>query len=198
MRSINVPQCLSCKTGRSTQPGLQEQKRGGVFCKSSQVTVLKDFTSDCDVIQLDNLEYDTVWHHAWGHCLLFLPFKDSWFLYVPPGLALNSSPFCPQVHYCDFWARSQSWEKRLLALSCLFFRVEQIGSHWTDFREVICWGLLVKFVENIQISVKSDENIRHFTWRPRYVYDISPNSSWNETKKFELKVVEKIKVHVSY
>jgi hypothetical protein len=119
VRSINVPQCLSCKTGRSTQPGLQEQKRGGVICKSSQVTVLKDFTSDCDVIQLDNLEYDTVWHHAWGHYLLFLPFKDSWFLYVPPGLALNSSPFCPQVHYCDFWARSQSWEKRLLALSCL-------------------------------------------------------------------------------
>jgi hypothetical protein len=31
--------------------------------------------------------------------------------------------------------RSQNYEKRLLALSRLSVRMEQLGSHWTDFDE---------------------------------------------------------------
>jgi hypothetical protein len=40
-----------------------------------------------------------------------------------------------------FQARSQNYEERLLASLCLFvgpsFRVEQLGSHCTDFHEVL-------------------------------------------------------------
>jgi len=41
---------------------------------------------------------------------------------------------------CDFYARSQNCEKRLLASSYLsirpFVRMEQLCSHWKDFREI--------------------------------------------------------------
>jgi hypothetical protein len=39
-----------------------------------------------------------------------------------------------------FHARSQNWEKWLSVSSCLFVcpsvRMEQLGSHWTDFRSI--------------------------------------------------------------
>ena len=37
----------------------------------------------------------------------------------------------------EFLAHSQSCEKRLLASSCLSVRMEYLGSHRTDFHEVI-------------------------------------------------------------
>ena len=40
----------------------------------------------------------------------------------------------------DFWAGSQNIEKRLLGSLCLSVRssvcMEQVGYHWTDFREI--------------------------------------------------------------
>ena len=48
--------------------------------------------------------------------------------------------------------------------------------------------------EKIHVSLKSDKNNGHFTWRPMYIYDsISLNSSYNE-KCF--KVVDEIKIHI--
>jgi hypothetical protein len=35
-----------------------------------------------------------------------------------------------------FKARSQNQEKHFLASSCLWIRMEQLGSHWTDFHEI--------------------------------------------------------------
>jgi len=43
----------------------------------------------------------------------------------------------------------------------LYFRMEQVGSHRTDFR---------KSVEKIQIWLKRDKNKEYFTWRPVYIY----------------------------
>ena len=40
-----------------------------------------------------------------------------------------------------FLARSQHCEKRLLASSCLSVRIQQLGSHWTDFHEI--WYLWI-------------------------------------------------------
>ena len=44
------------------------------------------------------------------------------------------------------------------------------------------WYLKVfkKIVQKTQNSLKSDMNNWYFTSRPMYLYDISPNSSWND------------------
>jgi hypothetical protein len=64
-----------------------------------------------------------------------------------------------------------------LASSCLSVRVEQLCSHWTDFREFWYWSIFSKSVAKIRVSFKSD-NKGYSTWRRLYSYDnISLNSS---------------------
>jgi hypothetical protein len=41
--------------------------------------------------------------------------------------------------------------------------MEQLGSHWMDFREILNPEHLLKSVEKIQVWLQSDNNIRHFT-----------------------------------
>ena len=53
----------------------------------------------------------------------------------------------------------------------LSFHMEQLGSHWTSFREVCYLNIYRKSPEKIQVSLKSDKNNGHFTWRPIYIYD---------------------------
>jgi hypothetical protein len=47
-----------------------------------------------------------------------------------------------------YLARSQNFEKRLLASSCPSFRLsvrrEQLGSHWTDFYEILYLSIIRK------------------------------------------------------
>jgi hypothetical protein len=45
----------------------------------------------------------------------------------------------------------------------LSVRVEQLDTHWTDFDEILHLGSLRKSVEIIQVSLKSDTNVGHFT-----------------------------------
>jgi hypothetical protein len=53
---------------------------------------------------------------------------------------------------------------KLFSLSvCLSVCKEQLGSHWMDFYEISNPELLLKSVEKIQVWLKSDNNIRHFT-----------------------------------
>jgi hypothetical protein len=54
---------------------------------------------------------------------------------------------------------------------CPRVRMEQLGSHWRDFHEIWYLSIIRKFVEKIQISLKSGKNNGYFTWRPMYVYD---------------------------
>jgi hypothetical protein len=63
-------------------------------------------------------------------------------------------------------------EKRLLASSCLSVRMEQLGSHWTDFHEIWYLWIFRKSVEKIQDSLKSDKNKGYFTWRPKSLFII--------------------------
>jgi hypothetical protein len=55
----------------------------------------------------------------------------------------------------------------------LSLRIQQLGSHWTDFQEI--WNLrsFRKSVEKIQVALKSDKNKGHFTWRSMYIFIIS-------------------------
>jgi hypothetical protein len=75
-----------------------------------------------------------------------------------------------QSYWCWlFLARSQNYEKRLLASSCLFFllsvRMEQLGCHWTYFHEILYLRILRKSVEKVEVPLKSDKNNDYFTWR---------------------------------
>jgi len=47
---------------------------------------------------------------------------------------------------------------------------EELGSHRTDFREIWCLIIFKKFVKKIQVPSKSENNNRHFTWRPIYIF----------------------------
>jgi hypothetical protein len=35
--------------------------------------------------------------------------------------------------------------------------MEQFGSHWMDFCEILYWGLILKCVDKIQVRLKSDK-----------------------------------------
>jgi len=59
-------------------------------------------------------------------------------------------------------ARSQNFEKRLLASSCLSVRMENLGSNRTDFHKISCLSIFRKPVVKIQVLLKSDNNF-YFT-----------------------------------
>jgi hypothetical protein len=51
----------------------------------------------------------------------------------------------------------------------LSVRLEQLGSHWTDFREILL--LSIFRVEEIQVLLKSDKYKGYFTRRLIYTFD---------------------------
>ena len=60
-------------------------------------------------------------------------------------------------------------------------RMEQLGSYWTDFDEVWRCFFFRKYIDKIQVLLKSDKNNCYLTWRRFHIYDnISLNSSYNE------------------
>jgi hypothetical protein len=62
------------------------------------------------------------------------------------------------------------------------FSMEQLGSYWTDFCEIWYLRIFRKYIENIQVWLKSDKNKGYFIWKPTYIYDnTSLNSFYNET-----------------
>ena len=62
-----------------------------------------------------------------------------------------------------FEARSENFEKRLLPSSCLSVHMEQHGSHWTDFLEILYLNTFLKYVLKSQVWLKSDKNNVYFT-----------------------------------
>jgi hypothetical protein len=79
-----------------------------------------------------------------------------------------------QQHFQTFWRLRKITESdhslRQICLSvCLYVCVEQLGSKRTDFNEIGCWRIFKKSIDKIQVSLKSDKNIGHFTCRPIYV-----------------------------
>jgi hypothetical protein len=49
-------------------------------------------------------------------------------------------------------------------------RVEQLGSHWTDFYEIWYLSIFRNSVEVVQVSLKSDKNNGYCTWRPLDIF----------------------------
>jgi len=106
----------------------------------------------------------------------------------------NATPFCTFCIFFSFCARSQNCVKRQLISSCLSVCMEQFGSHWTDFHEI--WNSITfrKYVEKIQVSLKSEKNNRHFAWRSIYICDIISLNCSNNEKFF--KVLKNIKTFI--
>ena len=42
-------------------------------------------------------------------------------------------------------------------------RMEKLGSHWSDFHEILYFSIFRKTVNKIQVSLKSNKNNRSFT-----------------------------------
>jgi hypothetical protein len=63
----------------------------------------------------------------------------------------------------DFLGAFAKWRKTITASQCLSVRMEQLGSHWTDFHEIKYLRIFRKSVWEIQGSLKSDTIKGHFT-----------------------------------
>jgi hypothetical protein len=97
--------------------------------------------------------------------------------------------------------RSQNWEKRVLASSCLSVgppvclsvrpsvREEQFASKWKDFYEIPHFNMFRKSVKESKFSLKSGKNNGHFTWRPVYSFDHNFPQLFLEWETFQIKVV---------
>jgi hypothetical protein len=53
----------------------------------------------------------------------------------------------------------------------LSVRMEQLGSHLTDFHELWYLNIFWKSVEKIWVPLNSDKNNGYFTWRPVHNYE---------------------------
>ena len=61
---------------------------------------------------------------------------------------------------------------------CPSVHMEQLGFHWTDFDETWYLRLFRKYVEKVQVLLKSDKNNGYFTLTCFHIYDkMSLNSS---------------------
>jgi len=57
-------------------------------------------------------------------------------------------------------------------------RMEQLGSHWTEFHEILHLRICRNSVERTDVLLISDKNNGYLTWRPVYDFDhISLSSS---------------------
>jgi hypothetical protein len=61
------------------------------------------------------------------------------------------------------------WLRHTRLSVCLPVRLYKRGSYWADTRKTWYWGLLRTSVAKLQIWLKSEENVRRFTWTPKYV-----------------------------
>jgi len=49
--------------------------------------------------------------------------------------------------------------------------MEQLGSHWMDFHEILYLSISQKSVRENLVSLKLDKNKGYFTQRPIYILD---------------------------
>ena len=52
----------------------------------------------------------------------------------------------------------------------LSVRMEQLGSHWTDFNEIWYLRIFRNSIIKIQVLLKSDKNKVYFTWSTIYIF----------------------------
>jgi hypothetical protein len=117
------------------------------------------------------------------------------------GRSASSGPsFVRFMRLGECLALSQNCEKRLLVSSCLslrpFARMEQLGSHWTDFHEILYLSIFRKSVEEIQVPLKSDKNNGCTLREDLCTFMIISRWIFPRMKNVSDKVLEKIKTHI--
>ena len=95
-----------------------------------------------------------------------------------------------------FRAFRKNCERRLLASSCPFVRPSAWNNSAPTGRISMKFCILSavrEVVEKIKLPLKSDKKNGYFTWRPKYIYDISANSSYNKKNVSDENCKEKSK-----
>ena len=91
--------------------------------------------------------------------------------------------------------KSDYWHRHICLSVRPCVRMEHLGCHWTDFHKIWYLSIFRKFLEKLQVSLRSGNNNAYFTWR-LYICDNVPlNSSYKE-KMFQTEVVQKIKTRI--
>jgi hypothetical protein len=91
-------------------------------------------------------------------------------------LTLHSSEIETQIQSLHIWQYLGAFAK-LSRMTISFvmsvrlcvrpsFRVDQLGSHWKHIYEIWYLKIFRRSVDKIQISLQSEKNKGHFTWRP--------------------------------
>ena len=76
-------------------------------------------------------------------------------------------------------------------------RMEQLGSHWTDFHDILYLIIFRKSVKNVQGSLKSDKNsVRVLYVKTDIQFWSYPAQIFLEWKIFQTKVVYELETHV--
>jgi hypothetical protein len=107
----------------------------------------------------------------------------------------NHNFSCKHFH---FQVCLQNCENRPLAV-CVSVRpsvhMERLGSHWMDFREILCLCIFQKSLEKIQVWLKS-VRITGTSHEDLCTFMIMSPDFFLEWEMFQTKVVEKIKTHI--
>ena len=61
--------------------------------------------------------------------------------------------------------------RKIARSDCLYVRTERFGCHWTEFHELWWLGIFGVSVEEIQDSLKCDQNNGYSAWRPIHIID---------------------------
>ena len=119
--------------------------------------------------------------------ITFFFFQDETSLICNPLLSLTLSNSC-LASFLGAFANLRLATTSFVMSVCLSVRMEQTGSHSTDFNEIWYLSVFRYSTDRIQVSLKPDNYNRYFTWRPTYIYgNTSLNSSQNE-KRFRQKL----------
>jgi len=76
--------------------------------------------------------------------------------------------------------------------------MKQLGSLWLDFYEIYYLKMFWKSLKKTEVLLKSDEHNFHFTWIPVYIYGSYLTELFLKWEKFQTKVLEKMKTHISF
>ena len=90
-------------------------------------------------------------------------------------LHLHSVWFRTYMYTCVIISGAFTWKSHnnaQLASSCMSVRLSAgLGSHQTDFHEILYLSVFRKSVEKLQVPLKYGKNNGYFTWRSMPIYD---------------------------
>jgi hypothetical protein len=82
------------------------------------------------------------------------------------------SSFMSVINFSLFMWGAFSKESAKTTVGSVYLSVSmvQLGSQWTDFHDILEWGIILISVVQFQVFLKWDTKKRYFTWRPTYIH----------------------------